>query len=1256
VRTLGAIRNWCCVHPRSVLALGTLVGAIGVVILLGAVTQTDFPSAVALSVLGAFVGSGSLLLFREIFALWFRVEDNRFAGLLVGLGLVAVGAAFVWAGVVGERSSAAALGVFAAILGALAFSVRLRDSAVNHPWVWTVAGLALMLVGGLRLANDEGALAINAGLWLGGLTAFKLGFLPVVDLLTPDNGALLPTPKALAKRRTRLIVALVACGVATACGALFVTVGTAAPHRGLLLFGALTSIAAVSGLGLAATRLTLPPGAWWLVFVAGAVAVIVAVPWVGLTFDWRGLALVVAGIFVVVGAWFVFRGEGLVFLVLAGFVLVWALVERNDDTIPSLAADTPAILAIGDSFISGEGADTFIEGTNTKAADGNTCRRAATSYPYLVAAAQNPPMQAISLACSGAVSAEIHKEPQKRNVDSTIAGWLPQLDSLTHTDPVIVDPRAREAVEVVLVSIGGNDTGFETIVMACLLPANCSDQRERWFAKAESLEGRLARTYQRIDRATGDAHVVVVPYPLFVDTRECGNVASVEEFAFVVEFVEVLNATIARAARTAGVVVADTSRAFDGHFQCDPEPAANMIVLAPPDGPISARLDPGAWVHGSMHPNAVGHQRQAEVLIPLVAALRAGEDPQPWLVDLQAVPESALGVPAVERAMLLEDAQSQLTDRRWITEQLFAAARALAGPIALLIGGGMLMALAATGLRWRWARFLAPRRPSTPNAELEDRQLHLIALSACRTSVDVLCVVPGTTAPHDAAVVDEDRTRLASLDTWRCFAGGEHTFHWAKTTVPNLSPDTSHVVRAIADEPFEPSPTAVATTLPAESTTSLSLVVGSCFDRENQQARENLAAAYLTAAPLDEQPRPLQLWLGDQVYIDAPWTEGLRVADAAELVARKYLDTWEIGRPVERGGTIPVDKAMRDPEQAFGAALRGSSNFFLPDDHEFWNGYPKLSFLTLTLQAVRRAIKLAIGWVRKATAQHPTSHGPFANAAGRGFVVFQSNVDFAGYDDFTADKNPPAVQVRDFAEVRLVMVDTRWSRSFLKSTRNARLMPEESLKRVLDELDPDGPGGDKLVVLAVSRPMIGNLPRGKTLYQFEAGAEAYTAQYQQLCRRIADRADAGRPTLIVSGDVHKQAVRSAIDHRVLEVVSSPMGFLGGGWFASVQKKIMNVIEDTRGAANAIRAALRLGIPPDDAFLKRFGDDYEPHPGHTHFTEDDYDDVRDGLVRLDLDLSTARRPVLTYELFPTTGARLPNETFTWDPDAGWLRVG
>jgi len=712
---VGGVRERCRRHPWGGTLLAADITAISLIFLFAARQESDLPATLALTGSGVLGAAAALTMLREVFD-HLACTQGRRRVLLTGLSLVGVGAATVWVGVVMEWEATAAIGVVVAIVGTVALGVRLRDNAVNYPWVWVAAGLVLVTISAPRVAWDQGNTLTAASLWVGGLAALKMGFLPVLDLLTPDNGRFLDAKAAHRARARRTTIALTLSLLTAVAGVTLAVIGARAPDRPPLLLGVLLGITGISTLGLAGTRLVARRSVWNLVLVVGYGFVTVALVSVTRQFDWDGFAIVVAAVVALVGAWFVFRGEGLVFMLLAGVVLVWALDERNDAQIPALASETPAILAIGDSFISGEGAPTFFEGTNTKHAEGNTCRRAVTAYPFLVAAAQEPPMQAISLACSSALTTHVTDEGQKGNLGSPIAGALSQLESLFSEDPVIVDPAARAAVEVVLVSIGGNDSGFESIVKACLLPANCADESRQWFAKAESLQDRLAMTYQRIDEATGDVPVVVVPYPLFVDTTDCRSVASVAEFAFVVEFVEVLNATIARAAGDAGVMVADTSGVFAGNRQCDAVPAANMILLGPPDGPIADRLDPGSWVHGSMHPNPLGHELQAEVLTQLITALLADEDPSPWLIDLSDAPQPR--IPASESLALITAADDQLADNEWLSGQLFATARSLAWPVASLFLGGMLTALALSQRRGRIASFLAPRWPSEPNTHL----------------------------------------------------------------------------------------------------------------------------------------------------------------------------------------------------------------------------------------------------------------------------------------------------------------------------------------------------------------------------------------------------------------------------------------------------------------------------------------------------------------------------------------------------------
>lgn len=91
---------------------------------------------------------------------------------------------------------------------------------------------------------------------------------------------------------------------------------------------------------------------------------------------------------------------GLLVAAVAAIALV--IVSAGEDPETSGPDPNPSssfkIVALGDSYISGEGAARFFPGTDHPGS--NECRRAATAYPYLVAEALGASLTFV--ACSGA--------------------------------------------------------------------------------------------------------------------------------------------------------------------------------------------------------------------------------------------------------------------------------------------------------------------------------------------------------------------------------------------------------------------------------------------------------------------------------------------------------------------------------------------------------------------------------------------------------------------------------------------------------------------------------------------------------------------------------------------------------------------------------------------------------------------------------------------------------------------------------------
>jgi lysophospholipase L1-like esterase len=465
--------------------------------------------------------------------------------------------------------------------------------------------------------------------------------------------------------------------------------------------------------------------------------------WARWVFGFAGLAALLTALVAVVGAWFVFRGEAIILVVFVGFVAVWGL---SDDPSRVAADPNPAagarILALGDSFISGEGADEYFDGTNRVGLGRNECRRAPTAHPYLVA--EHLGMGLDFVACSGATTADLFTcgqmtagpnrcRPEEIGpVDPDAApGALPQMSNLGAAELADVD--------VVLLSIGGNDVGFSTIVQACLLPRSCDERSAGWLANVEALGDTLVDTYTAVRATVPGTPVIVVPYPMLVDAGPCDLGLDRAEHRFVIDFIDALDDRIEASAVEAGVHVYAAARdAFAGHRLCDDRPGANHLDLDPPNGSPTARYLPSTWIHNSMHPNPDGHRLlafgsltdtsgglQAFVAERLAAAKAdpAMANPEPVAppedgTDGSGVPggDPGTGEVAAEATQEVvieaeaEQAAELLSDGQWITDELYRTIRKLLVPSLLLLIGSITFAIGFVNLDLPGARLVRPQR------------------------------------------------------------------------------------------------------------------------------------------------------------------------------------------------------------------------------------------------------------------------------------------------------------------------------------------------------------------------------------------------------------------------------------------------------------------------------------------------------------------------------------------------------------------
>jgi hypothetical protein len=317
---------------------------------------------------------------------------------------------------------------------------------------------------------------------------------------------------------------------------------------------------------------------------------------------------VAAGFLVVVMVGIAARSNVDIVFVVAAAAVVWTLGQRSVPEPESLrpGPDDRIVVALGDSYISGEGADEYYEGTNTPGQ--STCRRAPTAYPPLLILERRVavPDRLAFLACSGAKTRQV--------VGPEGVGGTQVAQLLDHVEP------ADDDIAFVLVSMGGNDALFGAIGHACLLPIDCTDLAPAFRDNLASVGETLDAAYADLRNQLPGIPVLVVPYPVAIYPDRCAeSVFSADEHRFLHDFSQELDETVAASARRAGFQVVDTMPgALEGLQLCDPKAedvGVNFLSANSVSGTVEQSLSPTNWVHNSLHPNARGHEAMRSALV-----------------------------------------------------------------------------------------------------------------------------------------------------------------------------------------------------------------------------------------------------------------------------------------------------------------------------------------------------------------------------------------------------------------------------------------------------------------------------------------------------------------------------------------------------------------------------------------------------------------------------------------------------------------
>ena len=327
---------------------------------------------------------------------------------------------------------------------------------------------------------------------------------------------------------------------------------------------------------------------------------------------------------------------------------VFSVAEFNVST--SALGNAPlGLLVMGDSYISGEGAHYYRSGTDTR---DNKCHNSWLAYGHQRGWSQFPSSGVKSVACSGAMMNDIDAGLWTNDISKSRSEYSGQynknikwedknqVDILMNFKPgyanqvlFVKDNNPRNIV----LSIGGNDIGFKSIITACAVSSaegDCYNTYKQRRELAESINSKywgLKKTYQRVLGETRGGKLYVMGYPQVAKVGgSCGaNVhLNANEVTFSRDLISHLNKTVKRAASDAGALYIDTENSFTGHRLCEAgKNSAAMNGLTAGDDKVFGKLvlslsGSNTYVikalglgNESYHPTALGHKLLGATLL-----------------------------------------------------------------------------------------------------------------------------------------------------------------------------------------------------------------------------------------------------------------------------------------------------------------------------------------------------------------------------------------------------------------------------------------------------------------------------------------------------------------------------------------------------------------------------------------------------------------------------------------------------------------
>jgi lysophospholipase L1-like esterase len=284
-----------------------------------------------------------------------------------------------------------------------------------------------------------------------------------------------------------------------------------------------------------------------------------------------------------------------------------------------------AVVALGDSAASGDGAGDYVPGTRGE--NDNWCHRSAHAYVHRSGLAE----ESVNLACSGAESADVAFGPGTHYTEGSQAARL-------------VDVATRYRVTVVTLQVGANDdaeligTGIACIrAFIDLSEPPCRETiGPTWPARMAALAPKVEvavrdvrEAMRRAGYADTDYAFVLASYASPVTehmragaARGCPYSRADAAWGRTVAIPE-LSAALRGVAERTGVRFLDLARATEGYEACARSPYTEewqRRITVSPEALVYGGLDAFGYhlAQESFHPNALGHAEMGRCLAQFV--------------------------------------------------------------------------------------------------------------------------------------------------------------------------------------------------------------------------------------------------------------------------------------------------------------------------------------------------------------------------------------------------------------------------------------------------------------------------------------------------------------------------------------------------------------------------------------------------------------------------------------------------------------